>query len=92
MSDAIAKEYAEWAARCIPPDAGPTQREEMKRAFYSGFVACFIHQLNEIATIADDAEAEARLGALQKEGEEYFHTLRNAPPRTPPPRTFNPRQ
>jgi hypothetical protein len=86
----IAKEFAEWAARRMPPGATEAQREAAKLAFYSGFIACLVHQLNEVATLRSEAEAGARLEAIHNEGEDYLRTVDTpAPPnRTPPPRDY----
>lgn len=83
MSAAIAKEFEEWAARCMPPGATQIQREEMRRVFYSGFIACLIHQLNEIGTIEDADEAAGRIDEIMTEGEEYFRGLGETSPRFP---------
>jgi hypothetical protein len=89
MSEIIAKLHAEWESRCVSPDAPAIQRQEMKQAFYSGFIACLIHQLNSIATIEDDDEAEAHVAALHQEAHAYMletNARLREPPRRPPQR------
>lgn len=75
MSAAIAQLHAEWAARHVPPGASEIQRQEMERAFYSGFIACLVHQLNYVATIEDDDAAASEIDALHVEGETYLRGM-----------------
>lgn len=76
----IARLHAEWEARTVPRNASPIKREEMKRSFYSGFIACMIHHLNGIAAIEDDDEACRQIDAIREEGEDYFRNLGKGPP------------
>ena len=73
----IREMHASWAAAVLPKDASQLQRQEMERAFYSGFRAQLLWQLHHLATLDDD-EALRQLGAVHDESADYFETLRQA--------------
>lgn len=70
--------HESWAAKCLPKDASPIQRQEMERAFWSGAFCYFNLTMIETAVVSD-AEAERHLSALQKEMEDYFRLLGQMP-------------
>ena len=75
----IAKLHAEWAAKIIPPGAPQVQRQEMERAFYSGFFQCLAYQLQYITDDkVSDEEGAAALGRMIRECDTYFRTLGKA--------------
>ena len=74
----IRKLHDQWAARCLPKDAAPIQRQEMERAFYSGAFSYFNLTMVETATYSD-AKAEQHMAALQKELEDYFRLMGTIP-------------
>lgn len=37
----IEQEFERYAQNVIPPEAGQTQREETRKAFYAGVISCF---------------------------------------------------
>lgn len=78
----IAKLHADWSAKSVPPGASPAQRKDLERAFYSGFIACLVHQLTHIGAIENDDEAVAQLDEIQQEAENYFHPRGQTPPET----------
>ncbi len=60
-----------------PPGGFPqVQRQEMERAFYAGFFAMQMEQLNT-SSMSDDAGVQ-HLSALFDEAEVYFKTLGKA--------------
>lgn len=69
--------HAKWADKVMPAGAPQIQRQEMERAFYSGFFSALAWQLAEVAALPD-AEAERLLAAGHEECELYFRTLAKA--------------
>lgn len=69
--------HASWGASVLPANCSQVQRQEMERAFYSGFRAVLLWQLHHAANLSDD-EAVRQLDALHKESADYFETLRQA--------------
>lgn len=61
--------------RVIPPDAGPTQREECRRAFYAGAAACFSLMV-DIPDGESDEVTEGRFIALAAEIQSITSDLR----------------
>jgi hypothetical protein len=76
----IAQQWEVFASNCLPADAGPVQRQEMRRAFYAGFGAAVIttihlSQLNAPGPAGVRierylGEVEYYLGVLVSEGSE----------------------
>jgi len=58
----VAMLWANFAGIVLPPDAGPSQREDMRRAFYAGFVECFV----VIGDLSKEFGVEEAAGALEK--------------------------
>ena len=54
----VAQRCTEWELRVMPTGANPTQRREMRRAFYSGFYAALIAGLD----IADESGENNDIG------------------------------
>lgn len=75
----IARHFEDWAQRNIPPDASPTLRYEMQRAFYAGFIASLVHLVTHVAT-CDDDDADAILGAIEDEANAYLRNNGGIPP------------
>ncbi len=78
MNTTLKKLHADWAAKVLPKDAGPIQRQECERSFYSGAFALFTLTIAEIAAKPDD-KAEEQMSAIESELKDYFRLLRNMP-------------
>lgn len=73
MEKPVAAALADFEAQIIPPDAGPVQREECRRAFMAGVVSMFALLLQGAD---EDEEAGAmRLARIGLELEEYQASL-----------------
>lgn len=75
--DTIKEMHARWAAQVMPQGASQVQRQEMERAFYSGFFASLNWQLLHLANMPD-ADAVIELQQRHYECEAYFKTLGQA--------------
>ena len=53
---------------------GPAQLNEMKKAFFSGFWACFLTVTREITTLPD-AVAEAEMNKLEAEMNQWWERM-----------------
>lgn len=78
MSTTIRQLHDKWASAILPKDSPQIQRQEMERAFYSGFFAALTWQVADVAAQPDD-KAEQLLQSGFNECEDYFKTLRQAP-------------
>lgn len=72
MTKQFQEQWEEYDRRVIPLNAPPTQRREMRRAFYAGAVALFslVQALGD-EDISEEAGAKA-LEALQAELESFL--------------------
>lgn len=70
--------HAGWAARIVPPNASPIQRQEMERAFYSGALTLFRVMVDEVTALPDEAAAKA-MTRLEHELTDYFRLLVKIP-------------
>ena len=71
----VLREWQSYEREVIPKGAPAVQREECRRAFYAGAMACFTLVL-EASEPADERECERRLQALQDEIKAMPHDLR----------------
>lgn len=67
----IGEVWASYVADVLPAMASDVQREETKRAFYAGATAMFAAVL-AASEPDDEAEAEARMDALDRELGDYL--------------------
>lgn len=70
----IAHLWVLFAGAVLPADASPGQREDMRRAFYAGFVECF-KIFTDLATTLGEEHAATVLGGLQKEARAFFEEM-----------------
>jgi hypothetical protein len=70
----IGEAWASYVANVLPADAGEVQVEETKRAFYSGATSMYSAMLE--ASTLDEAAAEARLQALDREIGDYIRLFK----------------
>lgn len=71
----IAHLWTQFAGIVIPADAPAVQREEMRRAFYAGFVECFKITI-DISTTLPEADAARVLDGLNKESRAFFEEMK----------------
>lgn len=57
--------WKDYEAKVVPKDAGPTQREECRRAFYAGAAAASEIQMS-VAHLSDDAGVAVLEGLRQE--------------------------
>lgn len=62
----MAKLWAGFEKQVVPADAGPTQRQEMKRAFYAGAWA-LLGELMKIDDSMSDADGAAYMSRVEAE-------------------------
>ena len=74
----IKKLHGAWAEKVLPAGCSQVQRQEMERAFYSGFFACFAWTA-EVSASLPETKAEEALTAVESEAKAYFRTLGQAP-------------
>lgn len=67
MNDRLARQWAEFDARVIPPDAPDVQRVEMRRAFFAGAWTMFTQMTGRSVTEVPDEQSEAVLQSLHDE-------------------------
>lgn len=60
-------------AGLVLPNAPEAQRQEMRKAFYAGFIECF-KIVNDVATLPEP-ESYQMLEKLNAEGREFFEKL-----------------
>lgn len=58
---AFAQEWARYAIRVMPADAGEVQKQETRRAFYAGASAPFSVLLRSLAPEAEPTEDDLRM-------------------------------
>lgn len=63
----IAQQWQQFAERVLPPHCNPTQRQEMRRAFYAGAWSMFCVTSGEVTQFEDDADGARALEALRRE-------------------------
>lgn len=78
MISSIKDLHAVWAKAVMPPNVSQVQRQEMERAFYSGFCSALNCLMLEVSAISDEEGVRA-CEALLRECETYFKTLSKAP-------------
>lgn len=61
----IAAQWASYEAAVVPKDAGPTQREECRRAFFAGAAAAF-SVFQSVDDLSDDAGVAVLEGLHQE--------------------------
>lgn len=63
-----------FAGAVLDPEAPKVQRQEMRKAFYGGFVECFKIMVDLSDTLSD-AEAAKVLDRLSRESHEFFEAM-----------------
>ncbi len=75
----IAHLWTHFAFMVLPINAPKSQREEMRKAFYAGFVECF-KIVVDMSTELPEAEAAKVLDRLRKESHEFFESFTRQQP------------
>ncbi len=70
----IAYLWTIFAGAVMSADAPAIQREEMRKAFFSGFLECF-KIINDISTALPEAEAFKVLARLRDENNAFFEKM-----------------
>ena len=70
----IAFLWTNFAGLVLPAETPDLQREEMRKAFFAGFLECF-HVVNDYATTLPEKDAVAVLSRLNDEGRAFFEKL-----------------
>ncbi len=70
----IAEAWANFAGFVLPANAPAIQREEMRKAFYGGWVDCFA-TINSLSTGRSEAEATKALDTLNAEAQAFYREL-----------------
>ncbi len=72
----IAQRWTEFEAQVISPDAGPVQRQEMRRAFYAGFNEALVASLQMAEESGNDDElGVAMMESLHRECREFVSSV-----------------
>lgn len=66
--------WTNWAGLVIPADASQLQRDEMKKAFYSGFLESY-KLMNDYIVKLSEAQAVQLLSKLDGEAREFFEQM-----------------
>jgi hypothetical protein len=75
----IAFLWTNFAGHVLPPEAGPTQREEMRKAFFAGFTECF-KVINDYCTRLNERDAVALLDRLNQEALAFYKRMKEEHP------------
>jgi hypothetical protein len=57
----IEQQWRSFAERCIPVEAGPMQRQEMRRAFYAGAAGFLTALMDKLAPGQDATDADLKM-------------------------------
>jgi len=63
-----------FAGQVLDPGAPEMQRQEMRKAFYAGFVECF-KVVTDLADELTEEQTVATLDRLQRESQEFFEEM-----------------
>lgn len=63
-----------FAGMVLPVNASALQREEMRKAFYAGFVECF-KLINDVAVKLPEPQSYRLLGRISGEANEFFEKM-----------------
>jgi hypothetical protein len=66
--------WLNFAGFVLPPNAPEIQRDEMKKAFYAGFLECF-KVMNDYATALPDDEATKLFARLSRESKDFYRLM-----------------
>jgi hypothetical protein len=70
----IAYLWTLFAGAVLPADAPAIQREEMRKAFYAGFVECF-KIINDVAVKLPEPQSYQLLEKISDEANEFFEKM-----------------
>jgi hypothetical protein len=85
QTETVAQACASYLAAVLPPDAGPVQREETRRAFYAGTYFLLMYLSQAFTDDTPDEDGVAQLEALKAECEAFAVSVTNDAPQAPAP-------
>lgn len=72
----IEQKWNKFAFMVISPKAPEIQREEMKKAFYAGFIDCFSYLKHVIGNSKDEDESIENLQDIEKQTHKFMNDYR----------------